>query len=99
MDVTRYLLKFLIPRDQRRLLNTTQLLADMKKHVLFWKLTKHQSRIFYTQPSFRSQLETLVHDPSLQLSIRLDRHVDVADVSCLGNVHTLWLEASMESLM
>jgi hypothetical protein len=64
MDVTRYLLKYLTPREQRTLLNTSRQLAKMKPHLLFWKLTYYQCRIFYKQPSFRSQLETLVHDLS-----------------------------------
>ena len=64
MDVTRYLLKYLTPREQRTLLNTSRQLAEMKQHLLFWKLTKDQSEIFYALPSFRSQLEALVHDPS-----------------------------------
>jgi hypothetical protein len=86
MDVTRYLLKYLKPFEQRRLLNTSRQLAEMKKHLLFWKLTKDQCKIFYAQPSFRSQLETLVHDPSQQLSLRLDGDDGITDVSCLGNV-------------
>jgi hypothetical protein len=71
MDVTRYLLEYLSPPEQRRLLNTSRRLADMKKHLLCWKLTKDQSRIIYARPSFRSQLETLIYDPSQQLRLRL----------------------------
>ena len=40
VDVTRYLLGYLPPREQRTLLNTSRQLAEMKKHLLFWKLTK-----------------------------------------------------------
>jgi hypothetical protein len=86
--VTRYLLKYLTPREQRRLLNTSQGLPEMKHHLLFWKLTKDQCRIFYAQPSFRSQLETQVHDPSQQLSLRFISE-GITDVSAFGNVHAL----------
>jgi hypothetical protein len=48
-------------------------LAEIKKHLLFWKLTRAQCRIFYAQPSFRSQLETLIHDPSQQVSLQFNR--------------------------
>jgi hypothetical protein len=90
IDVTRYLLEFLTPRKQRMLLNTSRELADIKKHLLYWKLTWDQCKIFYAQPAFRSQLEALVHDPSLQLSLRLTGY-GITDVSALGNVHTLKL--------
>jgi hypothetical protein len=53
-------MKYLTPREQRRLLNPSQQLADVKQHLLYRKLTKDQSKIFYAQTSFRSQLETLV---------------------------------------
>jgi hypothetical protein len=93
IDVTRYLLEFLKPREQRRLLNTSRQLADMKKHLLYWTLTKARYRIFYAQPSFRSQLETLVHNPSQQLCLRFyDDDVIITDVSALGDVHTLFLQ-------
>ena len=93
IDVTRYLLKFLSPREQRRLLNTSRQLAEMKQYFLFWKLTKAQSNIFYGQPSFRSQLETLVHDPSQQLCLQL-AGPEITDVSCLGSVYSLVLRYS-----
>jgi hypothetical protein len=80
LDVTRCLLTFLSPTDQRSLLNTTRLLAEIKQHLLFWKLTKDQCRIIYPQPSFRLQIETLAHDPSLQLCLRFNGD-GIADVS------------------
>jgi hypothetical protein len=89
MDVTRYLLKYLTPREQRRLLNSSRQLADMKQHLLYWKLTKDQCRIFYAQPSFRAELEALVHDPSQQLSLRFDGDDGITDESALSGVHTL----------
>ena len=46
-------------------------LAEIKKHLLFWKLTVDQSRIFYALRPFRSQLEALIHDPSQQIHLRL----------------------------
>jgi hypothetical protein len=91
IDVAKYLLEFLTPREQRSLLDTTPQLADIKKHLLFWRLTKHQSRIFYEHPSFRSQLETLVHDPSQQLSLRFEGGLGITEVGVLGGVHTLIL--------
>jgi hypothetical protein len=39
-DVTKYLMQFLSPKEQRTLLNTSRRLTDMKKHLLYWKLTK-----------------------------------------------------------
>jgi hypothetical protein len=89
MDISRYVLTFLSLTDQRFLFNTGRQLADMKKHLLFLKLTKVQSRIFYAQPSFRSLLETLVHDPSQQLCLRFNNSAGITDVSCLGDVHAL----------
>jgi hypothetical protein len=62
----------------------------MKKHLLFWKLTRDQCRTFSTQPSFRSQLESLVHDPSQQLCLRFVR-AGIAEVNALDSVHMLEL--------
>jgi hypothetical protein len=92
-DVTRCLLKYLTPREQRILLNTSSLLADVKKNVLYWKLTNVQSSIFYARPSFWSLLKTLVHYPSQQLSLRIEGDYD--DMSALGGVHTLDLEGGV----
>jgi hypothetical protein len=91
MDVTRYLSKYLKPREQRRLLNTSRQMAEMKQHLLYWKLTQDQCRIFYAQPSFRSQLEALVHDPSLQQCLRFEGGNGITDVSSLRGVHALTL--------
>jgi hypothetical protein len=60
----------------------------MKQHLLFWALTKDQCRIFYAHPSFRSQLEALVHDPSEQLRVWLNGD-GITDVGTLAGVHTL----------
>jgi hypothetical protein len=65
IDVTRYLLGFLRPSQQRKLLNTSKRLADMKKHLLYWQLTCAPSRKYYDRNEFRLKISALVSDPSL----------------------------------
>jgi hypothetical protein len=103
VDVSRCLLTFLHPREQRRLFNTCTRLADVKKHLLFWPLTIKRSKMFYTYPSFRAELEALMSDPGLQLQLTFRRHMlhcdhkagapNTGDESCLRNVHTVnWMD-------
>jgi hypothetical protein len=69
-DMTGYLLTFLGAKDQRSLLNTSRQLADMKKYLLYWKLTDNHSLRFYENASFRAQLEALRPLPTIGAKIR-----------------------------
>ena len=91
-DLTKYLLRFLGPRDQRSFLNASRGLADMKRHLLYWKFNEAQSREYYERPMFRRYVqELLVNDPSRQVALQFNGDTDLGALSVLGNVHALTL--------
>jgi hypothetical protein len=61
---------------------------ELKKEHFYWKLNKQYSRCYYTSSPYRERITLLMNTKS-QLSLNLDGHSKVVDVSVLADIHTL----------
>jgi hypothetical protein len=88
-DILLSIKEYVGVRTFRAILNVSKRFKQSKKRFLYWKLTNNISLQFYEDTAFRKVVESVMVDPSKQLSLFLYTQLTVNDVSELGNVHTL----------
>jgi hypothetical protein len=75
--------------DVNNLVNVSRKFQEIKRSNYYWKLNKDQSSEYHNDVTFKSRLDSLLSNASMQSSLNLNDFNTISDVSALGNVHTL----------